>query len=112
MTAVFDQMRDERRQFVCKFVAEGSRDASRIRSEAGLESDRIRAKGAEREARIRDKEAAEVAKIYADAHSMNPELYRFTRSLDSLDRLVTPNASLILRTDSEPFSLLQSKDKP
>ncbi len=43
---------------------------------------------------------------------MNPELYRLTRSLESLDRLVTSNSSVILRTDSEPFSLLQSKDKP
>ncbi len=40
-----------------------------------------------------------------------PDLYRFTRSLDSLDKLVTGNTSLILRTDSEPFSLLQSKDE-
>jgi len=112
VTAVFDQMRAERRQFAAKFEAEGNREASRIRSEAELESARIRAKGAEEEARIRGKSAAEVAKIYADAHRLNPELYRFTRSLDSLDRLVTPNASLILRTDSEPFSLLQSKDKP
>ena len=112
VTAVFDQMRAERRQFAAKFEAEGNREASRIRSEAELEAARIRAKGAEEEARIRGKSAAEVARIYADAHRLNPELYRFTRSLDSLDRLVTPNASLILRTDSEPFSLLQSKEKP
>ena len=57
-------------------------------------------------------ELRQVAKTYADAHRVNPELYRFTRSLESLDKLVTGNTSLILRTDSEPFSLLQSKDKP
>lgn len=112
VTAVFGQMRAERRQFAAKFEAEGEREASRIRSEAELEAARIRAKGAEEEARIHGKSAAEVAKIYADAHRINPELYRFTRSLDSLDKLVTGNTSLILRTDSEPFSLLQSKGKP
>jgi membrane protease subunit HflC len=112
VTAVFDQMRAERRQFAAKFEAEGNREASRIRSEAELEAARIRAKGAEEEARIRGKSGAEVAKIYADAHRINPELYRFTRSLESLDKLITPKTSLILRTDSEPFSLLQSKDKP
>ena len=89
--------------------AEGEREASRIRSEAELEAARIRAKGAEEEARIRGESAAQVAKTYADAHRIDPELYRFTRSLDSLDKLVTGNTSLILRTDSEPFSLLQSK---
>jgi membrane protease subunit HflC len=110
--AVFDQMRAERRQFAAKFEAEGEKAASAIRAEAELEAARIRAKGAEEQARIRGKSAAEVAKTYADAHRVNPELYRFTRSLESLNKLVTANSTLILRTDSEPFSLLQSKAKP
>ena len=112
VTAVFDQMRAERRQFAARFQAEGEREASRIRSEAELEAARIRAKGAEEEARIRGESAAQVARTYADAHKTDPELYRFTRSLESLDKLVSGGTSLILRTDSEPFSLLQSKDKP
>jgi modulator of FtsH protease HflC len=112
VTAVFDQMRAERRQFAARFQAEGEREASRIRSEAELEAARIRAKGAEEEARIRGESAAHVARTYADAHRNNPDLYRFTRSLESLDKLVNGGTSLILRTDSEPFSLLQSKDKP
>jgi len=111
VTAVFDQMRAERRQFAAKFEAEGEREASRIRSEAELEAARISAKGAEEESRIRGESAAKVAKIYGDAHRVDPELYRFTRSLDSLGKLVTGSTSLILRTDSEPFSLLQSKDR-
>ena len=112
VAAVFDQMRAERRQFAAKFQAEGEREASRIRSEAELEAAHIRAKGTEEEARIRGESAAEVAKTYADAHRVDPDLYRFTRSLDSLDKLVTGNTSLILRTDSEPFSFLQSKEPP
>ena len=109
VTAVFEQMRAERRQFAARFEAEGEREASRIRSEAELAAARIRAKGAEEEARIRGESAAQVAKAYADAHRTNPELYRFTRSLDSMDKLVNGNTTLILRTDSEPFSLLQGK---
>jgi membrane protease subunit HflC len=112
VSAVFQQMRAERRQFAARFEAEGEREASRIRSEAELEAARIRAKGVEEEARIRGEAAAEVAKTYAGAHRIDPELYRFTRSLDSLDKLVSGNTSLILRTDSEPFSLLQGKAKP
>jgi modulator of FtsH protease HflC len=109
--AVFEQMRAERRQFAAKFQAEGEREASRIRSEAELEAARITAKGAEEEARIRGESAAKVAKIYGDAHRVDPDLYRFTRSLESLDKLVTGSTSLVLRTDSEPFSLLQNKDQ-
>src|SRR5579863_8442240 len=109
VTAVFEQMRAERRQFAARFQAEGDREASRIRSEADLEAARIRAKGAEEEARIRGESAARIAKTYADAHRIDPELYRFTRSLESLDKLVKSNSTLILRTDSEPFSLLENK---
>jgi len=96
--AVFEQMR-----------AEGEREASRIRSEAELEAARVRAEGAEQEARIRGQSAAEVAKVYADAHRVDPDLYRFTRSLESLEKLVSDETTLILRTDAEPFSLLQSQ---
>jgi modulator of FtsH protease HflC len=110
VSAVFDQMRAERRQFAAKFEAEGELEASRIRSEAELEAARIRAKGAEEQARIRGESAAQIAKTYADAHKVDPDLYRFTRSLESIDKLVKSNTTLILRTDSEPFSLLQSKD--
>lgn len=108
--AVFEQMRAERRQFAARFDAEGALEASRIRSEAELEAARIRAKSAEEEARIRGESAAHIAKTYADAHRVDPDLYKFTRSLESLDKLVTGNTSLILRTDSEPFSFLLGKD--
>jgi len=111
VTAVFEQMRAERRQFAARYQAEGQQAASKIRSEAELEAARIRAQGTEEQARIRGESAARIAKIYADAHRTDPELYRFTRSLESLNKLVTPGTSIILRTDSEPFSLLQSKDK-
>jgi len=111
VTAVFEQMRAERRQFAAKYEAEGQQEASRIQSEAQLEAARISAKGAEETARIRGESAAQVAKTYADAHRTDPDLYRFTRSLESLDKLVTGSTSLILRTDSEPFSLLQNKER-
>jgi membrane protease subunit HflC len=107
VTAVYAQMRAERQAFAAKYQAEGQRQASQIRSEADLEAARIKAKGEEETARIRGESAAQVAKIYADAHRIDPELYRFMRSLTSLDQLITANTTLILRTDSEPFSLLQ-----
>jgi modulator of FtsH protease HflC len=109
VTAVFDQMRAERRQFAAKYQAEGEQAASKIHSEAELQAAQIRAKGIEETARIRGESAAQVAKTYADAHRIDPNLYRFTRSLDALDKIVTNSSSLILRTDSDPFSLLQSK---
>ena len=109
VTAVFEQMRAERRQFAAKYQAEGEKQASKIRSETDLEVAGIRATAAEEVARIHGETAAKVAKTYADAHRIDPELYRFTRSLESMNKLVSEQTTLILRTDSEPFSLLQGK---
>src|ERR1700692_759998 len=60
VTAVFQQMRAERRQFAAKFDAEGQRAASQIRSEADLEAAQIRAKSAEEKARILGESPAKV----------------------------------------------------
>ena len=112
VTAVFEQMRAERRQFAAKFEAEGNREASRIRSEAELEAARIRAKGAEEEARIRGKSAAEVAKTYADAHRIEPG----TLSVHALAGLPRQARHPQHVADSphrlRALLLLQSKDKP
>jgi membrane protease subunit HflC len=103
-------MRAERQQFAAKYQAEGEQAANKIRSEAQLEAAQIRAKGTEEVARIRGESAAQVAKIYADAHRTDPTLYRFTRSLDSLNKIINGNTNLILRTDSEPFSALETNE--
>ncbi|HEY4002283.1 MAG TPA: protease modulator HflC [Candidatus Xenobia bacterium] len=108
VTAVFDQMRAERGQYAARFQAEGEREAGLIRSQATLEAARINARGTEEVARIKGEATAAAARIYAQAHRHNPKLYRFVRSLESLHKVVNGSSTLILRTDSEPFSLLES----
>ena len=110
VAAVFAQMRAERRQFAERYRAEGRLEASRIRSEADLVAARLRAEGIEEATRIRGEAEAQIAEHYASSHRLDPELFRFWRSLQSLDELVSANSTLVLRTDSEPFSLLESKD--
>ena len=104
--AVLAQMRAERRQYAARYQAEGAREASRIRSQAALQEARIRARGLAQSLRIRGESAAAVARIYANAHRIDPAFYAFVRSLKSIDRLITPDSTIILRTDSEPFRVL------
>jgi membrane protease subunit HflC len=108
---VFDQMRAERRQFAARFRAEGKREASRIRAETDLEKAEILAEARETAARTRGEADAEAARIYAEAHGLDPELYRFLRRLESLEKVLKEDSTLILRTDSEPFSLLEGQDR-
>lgn len=104
---VFEQMRAERRQYAARFRAEGEKEAARIRAETSLEVARIEAGATEEAARTRGQADADAARIYAEAHRLDPDLYRFTRGLDSLDKIVGEKSTVILRTDAEPLSLLK-----
>ena len=111
VTAVFKQMRAERRQYAARYEAEGAEAAARIRADTDLEAARIRASGAEEAARIEGDAEAEAARIYAEAHRQDPDLYRFVRSLDALDDVVGADTTVILRTDSPPFRMLTSEGR-
>ena len=45
-------------------------------------------------------------------HEADPEFYRFLAGLQSLPNLIGSETTIILRTDTEPFRLLESKDPP
>ena len=67
----------------------------------------IKAKATEEAAKIRGDAETQAAKIYAEAYRKDPELYRFVRSLDTLEDVLGTKSSVILRTDAEPFQLLR-----
>ena len=93
---VFDQMRAERKQYAA-------------RSNTMLEVAKIRAEATEQAARIRGEAEAEAARIYAEAHRVDPAFYRFTRSLESLEKVLNRRTQIVLRTDTPPFELLEEQ---
>ena len=107
ISAVFQQMRAERKQYAARFKAEGSQKAAEIRSQTDVEVAEIKAKATEEAAKIRGDAETQAAKIYAEAYRRDPELYRFVRSLDTLEDVLGTKSSVILRTDAEPFRLLR-----
>ena len=104
--SVFKQMRAERKKFAVEFQVDGERKAGKIRSDTDLEVSKIEAETAKEVAQIRGDAEAEAARIYAAAHSKDPELYKFIRSLETIDEVIGARTTIILRTDSEPFQLL------
>ena len=46
------------------------------------------------------------ARVYAGAYNANPGLYTTLRSLDTASKVMGPNTTVILRTDSAPFKVL------
>ena len=104
--AVFTQMRAERKQYAAEYQAKGEAAAAKIRAQTDLEVATLRAKTTEEVAQITGAAEADAARIYAEAHRQDPELYKFIRSMDTLEEVIGARSSLILRTDSAPFELL------
>ena len=49
---------------------------------------------------------AEAARIYAEALSQAPELYRFLRTMEATRKIVRAGTTMVLPADSELFGLL------
>ncbi len=104
---VFDQMKAERSQYAARFRAEGEKEAARIRAETDLEAAKLRAEGEEKAEQIRGNAEAQAAKIDASAHQIDPAFYKFLRSLDSMEKILGKNATVVLDTETPPFDVLK-----
>lgn len=109
---IFDRMRSEREKVAAGHRAGGEREASRIRSETDLKVTKLRAEGRLEAMKIRGRAEAEAAKVYREAHSQDPEFFKFLRRIDALKILFGEQTSLTLMADQPPFDLLKMKAPP
>ena len=107
--AIFNQMHAERGQYAAKYRAEGRMEASAILSETDLEIAKLSADAVRKAAEIKGNADKIAAEIYADAHKQGREFYKFTRSLEALEKIVDNNAVFVLRSDQPPFNVLSGE---
>jgi membrane protease subunit HflC len=105
-SAVLAHMRSERKAEADRIRAEGEREAQAIRDEALVKSEETLREGREKAGAIRGEAEKEAAEIYAQASSLNPDFYRFWRSLEATKKVLSGKATLILRTDQGFFDVL------
>ncbi|MEM9381129.1 MAG: protease modulator HflC [Planctomycetota bacterium] len=109
--SVFGQMRAERAKVAAGLRAKGERDAEVLRSKTDLEVAEILSAARETDARVRGEADAQAAQVYASAHGAAPDLFRMIRQLQSLEKIMGPDATLILRTDKAPFDVLNGPEQ-
>lgn len=112
VATVLQQMRAERRAEAGKLRAEGEREAQQIRDEALVKCEEIRRQGREEAGKIQGQAEKEAAEIYARAHRLDPEFYRFWRSLQAMKKTLGSKATVILRTDQGFFDVLSQPPRP
>lgn len=103
---VFDRMRAERESKSERFLAEGKSEAQRIRSEADRKAAELLAQAEAEAKRIRGEGDEAAARHYA-VFQKNPDLALFLRNLEALKVSLGDQDTLILDTNTPPFTLLK-----
>jgi membrane protease subunit HflC len=109
--AVLAHMRSERKAEADRLRAEGEKEAQGIRDDALVRSEETLREGREKAGEVRGLAEKDAADIYAQANNLDPEFYRFWRSLEAIKKVLTGKATLILRTDQGFFDVLTDPNR-
>ena len=110
--SIFTRMRAERNRIAARFRAEGEEQDRIIRAETDRERDVILAEAEEQSNQIRGEGEAEAISILANALNRDPELFAFLRSLESYQRIIRPQDTLIIGSDAPLFDYLPGPTAP
>ena len=103
-------MISERQQIAERFRSEGAGEAAKITGKKERDLQEIESEAYKTVETMRGQADAKATQIYADAFNQSDrsvEFYEFTKSLESYERMLNEDATLILSTDSELFKFLK-----
>ncbi|MEN6344177.1 MAG: protease modulator HflC [Armatimonadia bacterium] len=104
--SVFDRMRAERERIVKQYRAEGESAAMRIRAEADKKKSEILADAYRDAETVKGQGDAQASRTYAAAYGVDPDFYKFSRTLDSYKKVFGDKTTVVLSSDSELLRLL------
>lgn len=109
LQSVFARMRAERERLARGHRSEGKAAAQKIRAEADRERSTALANAEAEAQRLEGEGEAEAARVYAEAYRGHEEFYRFLRTLESYEKVLQENTTLVLPADSPFLDLLISR---
>ncbi len=107
---VYDRMISERNRIADQFRSEGQGEALKIQGDKERDLAKIKSEAVRTAEEIRGRADAQATSIYAGAYNRNRQsidLYKFLRTMESFEKSLDENTSLILTTDSEFFRYLK-----
>ncbi|WP_257666928.1 protease modulator HflC [Parapedobacter tibetensis] len=106
---VHDRMISERNRIADQFRSEGQGEARKIQGDKERDLAKIQSEAFREAEEIKGRADAEAAAIYASAYNKNRQavdLYKFIRTMESFEKSLDENTSIILSTESEFFRYL------
>jgi membrane protease subunit HflC len=99
--SVFARMRAERERIAKKYRSEGQEEVSKIRAKTDKEKVIILADAYKEAQKNKGEGDAEAVKIYARAFQRDPDFYDFLRTLETYEKAIDEETTLVLGSDSE-----------
>ncbi|MBI1992774.1 MAG: protease modulator HflC, partial [Candidatus Omnitrophica bacterium] len=104
--SVFARMQAERQRIAKKYRAEGEERAREVRAGASKEAQIIVAKAYEKAQALMGAGDAQATAIYASAYEKDPDFYSFLRRLETYERSLVKDTTLVLDADSDLLKYL------
>ncbi|WP_312643153.1 protease modulator HflC [Hydrogenoanaerobacterium sp.] len=104
--SVYDRMKAEREQIAQKYRSEGSEEAAKIRANADKEQSMILSDAQKQAQQIRGEGDAEAIRIYGEAFQKDPSFYEFIRTLETYEKTIDEDTTLILPSTAEILKYL------
>ncbi len=107
---VYDRMISERNRIADQFRSEGEGEARKIEGDKERDLAQIQSEAIREAEMIRGRADARATEIYAAAYNrtaISRDLYSFLRAMESLEKSLDENTSIILTTDNELFKYLK-----
>jgi membrane protease subunit HflC len=106
--SVYDRMKAEREQMAKKYRSEGSEEAAKIRADAEREQTIILSQAYKEAQQLMGIGDAEAIRIYGEAFQRDPDFYKFIRTLETYEKTIDANTTLILPSTAEILKYLNS----
>jgi len=109
--SVYARMRAERQRKAKRYRSEGEEEAVKIRATTDKEKTILLAESYRKAEKLKGEGDAEAIKIYAEAFEKDPEFYAFVRTLETYEKSLRRDTTVILPSDSEFFRYLSPRAK-
>jgi membrane protease subunit HflC len=112
---IYARMASERQQIADRFRSEGAGEAAKIIGRKERELLTIESEAYRKEQEIKGKADAEATGIYAAAYNSSPsaaDFYQFVKTLETYQKSLSNDTTVIFTTNSDLFRLLKGVDQP
>lgn len=109
--SVYARMKAERQRIAKKYRSEGEEEAVKIRAATDKEKTILLAESYRQAEKLKGEGDAKAIKVYAEAFKKDPEFYAFVRTLETYERSLKQETTVILPSDSEFFQYLNPPTK-